>query len=74
MMSNNTSCGVYAPATIGGSCVETRCVSPTLRDTLRNKRASLESQLQEVNEAIAALDENPGVERVLDLITKTTRY
>ena len=51
-----------------------RLCTPSMRDTLRNKRASLESQLQEVNEAIAALDENPGVERVLDLITKTTRY
>ena len=51
-----------------------RISTPAMRDTLRNRRASLESQLQEVNEAITALDENPGVERVLDLITKTTRY
>ena len=51
-----------------------RISTPSMRDTLRNKRASLESQLQEVNEAIAALDAYPGVERVLDLFNKVTRY
>ena len=56
------------------SCECRTTSAPSMRETLRVKRASLESQLTEVNEAIAALDENPGVERVLDLITKTTRY
>ena len=71
-MLNNTVCNTTGYP-VSAPC-ECRSQPPSMRDTLRNKRASLESQLQEVNEAITALDENPGVERVLDLITKTTRY
>ena len=71
-MLNNAGCNTVGyPALAPCDC---RDQSPSMRDSLRSKRASLEAQLQEVNEAIAALDENPGVERVLDLITKTTRY
>ena len=63
-----------AGSPVSATLCNCRTETPSLRDTLCGRRASLESQLQEVNEAIAALDENPGVERVLDLITKTTRY
>ena len=47
---------------------------PSIRDSLCSKRASLEAQLEDVNKAIAALDANPGVEQVLDLVSKTIRF
>jgi hypothetical protein len=43
---------------------------PTLRESLASKRTNLAAQLARVDEALAALDANPGVENVLNLVQK----
>lgn len=43
---------------------------PTLRQQLNDKKFRIEKQLAAVNEAIAALDENPGLEKFQDTIQK----
>jgi len=43
-------------------------------EQLRQKKLRLEEELQEVNQAIAALDSNPELERVLHLVSKAMRY
>ena len=47
---------------------------PTVTDKLKMKKAKLERQLADVNAAIEALESFPGVEKVLNLISKTGRY
>jgi len=47
---------------------------PTLMESLTLKRDQLNKQLADITEAIQALEENPQVERVLNLITKTGRF
>ena len=53
------------------------CLTPTqvnLVDNLTYRQKVLQEQLADVNEAIQALKDNPEIERVLNLITKTGRY
>ena len=40
------------------------------REALEQKKIYLEEQLRNVNNAIEALDQNPNVEKVLDLLSK----
>jgi len=47
---------------------------PTLLQNLNMKKSSLEAQLKDVNDAISALEANPEVEKILNLIGKTGRY
>jgi hypothetical protein len=42
----------------------------TIEERLVNKKASLEHELKEVNEALEALRANPGVMHALNLISK----
>lgn len=42
----------------------------TLRESLANRKYQLESQLTDVNEALAALEANPDIETVLNLVQK----
>jgi hypothetical protein len=44
--------------------------NPTLTETLRARKVDLESRLADVNAALSALEENPGVENVLNLVAK----
>lgn len=46
----------------------------TCRRQLERKKSNLTRQLGEVNEAIAALDANPEIERVLTLVGRTVRF
>lgn len=46
----------------------------TVTEELKIKKAMLEKKLADVNAAIEALEANPGVEKVLNLISKTGRY
>lgn len=57
-------------------CCETpnQVQAPSPLDTLKRTRLQLESKLGEVNEAIAALEANPEIERVLTLLGKAIRY
>ena len=55
-------------------CETSRLEEPTVTDNLKMKKANLEKQLADVNAAIDALESNPGVEKVLNLISKTGRY
>ncbi len=48
--------------------------SPTAREQLVRKKTQFERQLTEVNEAIAALDEHPEIEKVLTLVGRTVRF
>lgn len=43
-----------------------------MRQNLGGKRERLLAQLKQIDEAIAALDANPGVERVLDLVQRAS--
>lgn len=47
---------------------------PSAREQLNRKKASLESQLEDVNAAISALDANPEIEKVLTLVGRTVRF
>jgi hypothetical protein len=49
------------------------CRKPDLRDGLVNRRNRLEEQLKTVNDAIAALDSNPEVAKVLELVGRAGR-
>lgn len=54
-----------APSTLGGLSR-----SPSITERLHDRKANLEIQLQQVNEALAALESNPGVARAVDAIAK----
>lgn len=45
-------------------------ITPTKRQHLLEIKQQLELKMREVDDAIKALDENPGVEKVLDLLRK----
>ncbi len=47
---------------------------PTLTERLKREQADLSSRLKEVTEAITALEANPQVQTVLDLVQKVARY
>lgn len=44
--------------------------NPTITERLKTKKEILEANLAEVNEALEALEKNPEVSRVIDLISK----
>jgi len=52
-------------------CVEVR--RPTLTERLKEERASYASRLAELDAAISALEANPQVQVVLDLVQKVSR-
>lgn len=55
--------------------VETKSLTkPDLKEGLVMKKNRLELQLKEVNEAIAALEANPEVARLLELVGRAGRY
>ncbi|KKK82552.1 hypothetical protein LCGC14_2802250 [marine sediment metagenome] len=43
---------------------------PTMKDKLLGKKARYAKQLQEVNDALDALEQNPEIERVLNVVSK----
>lgn len=43
---------------------------PTMKDKLLGKKQRYAKQLQEVNDALEALNENPEIERVLNVVSK----
>jgi len=47
---------------------------PTIKEGLIRKKERYEAMLLDINEAISALESNPAVETVLNLIAKTGRY
>lgn len=47
---------------------------PTLTERLKREQADLSARLKEVTEAITALEANPQVQAVLDLVQKVARY
>jgi len=49
-------------------------VKPELREGFINRKVRLESQLKDVNAAIEALDKNPEVASLLELVGKASRY
>lgn len=51
------------------------CAKPMdVREGLVAKKTRLEAQLAEVNAALAAVDDNPGIVKLFDLIVKAGRY
>jgi len=50
------------------------CIKPDLKDGLVSKKVRLEAQLADINNAIAALESNPEVARLLELVGKAGRY
>ena len=55
-------------AKMGSCCVEVR--RPSVRETLQNKADDLTKKLADVQAAIAALDANPDVCKVLELLAR----
>lgn len=49
-------------------------IRPSIRDGLFNRKQSLEKQLVDINAAIEALDKNPEITKVLELVGKASRY
>jgi chaperonin cofactor prefoldin len=43
---------------------------PTMKDKLLGKKQRHEAKLKEVDDALAALEANPEIERVLNLVSK----
>lgn len=62
--------------TIGGCCESLKqCeVENAVSDRLLNRKKRLELQLSEVNEALDALQKNPEIQRVLDLVARASRH
>jgi|CXWL01.1.fsa_nt_gi uncharacterized membrane protein YfbV (UPF0208 family) len=50
-----------------------KCYQPTLTERLKRDQADLRSRLEEIDEAIAALEANPQVQAVLDLVQRVAR-
>ena len=46
----------------------------TIMDGLMVKKTNLQRQLDDINAAIAAIEKNPEVEMILNLLQKTGRY
>ena len=46
---------------------------PSILDGLNNRKAGLESNLREINEAIEALEKNPEIATVIEKIAKVRR-
>ena len=46
----------------------TSCRAPTVRERLEQQRLEMTQQLEKVNAAIAALDRNPDILEVLELL------
>lgn len=69
-------CDMDSLINLGETCETTKCcdATPTMVDTLTQKKLRLENQLADVNAAIAALQSQPGITGVLELIRKVNRY
>ena len=63
---NETMCDMQSPQTL-------ESISDTLRGNLNTKKKRLESQLADVNNAIEAMDANPEVTKVMELVLKGQR-
>jgi hypothetical protein len=67
---------------LGGGMNEVECSakqavelrSPSIKEELIRKKERYRVMLKDIEEAIAALEDNPAVETVLNLIAKTGRY
>lgn len=53
---------------------QTMDVTPTMSEFLTAKRDRLKVQIQDLESAIAALNSNPGIVNVLELIRRVNRY
>jgi chaperonin cofactor prefoldin len=64
-----------SPQTAGGplDCAKSNR-APSAREQLNRRKTDLETQLEDVNAAIAALNEHPEVEKVLTLVGRTVRF
>ena len=50
------------------------CTKPDLRDGLVNRKKLLEIKLADLNAAISALEANPEVAKLLELVGKASRH
>jgi|CXWL01.1.fsa_nt_gi uncharacterized membrane protein YfbV (UPF0208 family) len=53
-------------------CIEVRRL--TLTERLKEERTNVNSRLQELDQAITALEAQPEMQRLLDIIQKVARY
>lgn len=51
-----------------------QAISPSPLDTLKRTKIQLEAKLKDVDEAIAALEAHPEIEKVITLLGKAIRY
>ena len=59
----------------GGAMVDAKSAFPqTMTDRLRTMKKDLEDKLEQVNEALAALESNPEVARTVDAISKLGHF
>ena len=55
---------------VAGPLIGGTITPPTITERLRDQKKRLEIQLEQINEALAALDSNPEVARTVDAISK----
>ena len=51
-----------------------KAIRPSVTETLQREKANLLERLTEIEEALAVLTQYPDVQKVLDVIAKTTRF
>jgi chaperonin cofactor prefoldin len=55
-------------------CGQAEISNPDLKEGLINRKQRLEVQLKDINDAIEALERNPEVARILELVGRAGRY
>jgi len=63
---------VNGPMETAAKCLEIN--RPTLTERLKQERIDLSKRLSELDAAISALEANPQVQTILDLLQKVARY
>lgn len=65
----NAGAGELAPMG-ANETMQAKMTNPNMTELLTMRKARLEAELSEVNEALTALKANPEIERVINLVTK----
>lgn len=59
-----------ASGTLQAECCDVACRRPSVREALETKKNQLTTALADVDAAIAALDANPEVSKVLEVLAR----
>lgn len=70
MYRDNDIMAIQAKQAEGAMCGTGQMRRPTMREGFIQRKADLTQQLANVDAALAALDENPNFEKILDVVQK----